>query len=260
MKWIKQSHNIHLHMEPKEMLKHIERCAKKCYQAEHNISETSYKTFVQKLIDNKHESTIEHISITVDFITSRGVTHELVRHRLCSFSQESTRYCNYTKDKFGNELTFIAPEFFDIKEEPVNVDLSLVDNSTGLENETNKKSKWQSLVSSFFGNNKFSKKYKVNTFDLFVLHAKFTELCYNLMINKMGKTPQQAREILPNCLKTEISITANLREWRHILDLRCSKFAHPEMRALMFPLLEEFNDILPEIFKDIYDKYTKIQN
>ena len=83
-----------------------------CYKSETTITEDSAKSFVERIIKNGHESVIEHEKITVKFICDRGISHEIVRHRIASYSQESTRYCNYTKDKFGNELTFIKPVFW----------------------------------------------------------------------------------------------------------------------------------------------------
>ena len=96
-----------------ELLKGIEAVGRTCYKSEANITDESAKKFVATLIKNGHEAMIEHNAISVRFICDRGVSHELVRHRLASFGQESTRYCNYSKDKFGNELTFIKPCFWD---------------------------------------------------------------------------------------------------------------------------------------------------
>ena len=96
-----------------EILKDIEAVGRTCYKSEANITDGSAKKFVAMLIDHGHEAMIEHNAISVRFICDRGVSHELVRHRLASFGQESTRYCNYSKNKFGNELTFIKPCFWE---------------------------------------------------------------------------------------------------------------------------------------------------
>lgn len=96
----------------KEILQKIERAGRVCYKSEDKITNESAKTFIQSLLASGHESVIEHEKISVRIICDRGVTHEIVRHRIASYSQESTRYCNYTKDKFGNELTFIKPCFW----------------------------------------------------------------------------------------------------------------------------------------------------
>lgn len=96
-----------------ELLKGIEVVGRTCYKSENNITDDSAKKFVATLIKNGHEAMIEHNAISVRFTCDRGVSHELVRHRLASFGQESTRYCNYSNDKFGNELTFIKPCFWE---------------------------------------------------------------------------------------------------------------------------------------------------
>lgn len=94
------------------ILQDIERCGRTCYKSENLITDTSAETFVANILKRGHESVIEHEKVTVRIICDRGVSHEIVRHRLASYSQESTRYCNYQKDKFGNELTFIRPVFW----------------------------------------------------------------------------------------------------------------------------------------------------
>ena len=230
MLYIEPSFDIIWLLEPKSMLQHIEKCAKKCYQSTHTITDTSYSTFIPRLIDSGHESTIEHISVTVDIICDRGITHEAIRHRICAFSQESTRYCNYVKDKFGNETTVIRPFFFDINEKKRPIELPNLYNGN------------HTLI-------------EANSFDIWLLSNLFSEWAYFQLINSFNRTAQEARSVLTNSLKTSISITANLREWRHIFNLRCDKPAHPQMRQIMLPLLNEFNLHLPEIFKDIYTKY-----
>lgn len=186
-------------------LQDIERAARTCYKSEEYIGEGSAERLVKSLIDRGHEAMLEHVSFTVRFICDRGVSHELVRHRVASFAQESTRYCNYSKDKFGNELTFIQPCFWDEDSEMFN--------------------DWKKVIS----------------------YAEFKYL--NLI--KVGATPQEARSVLPNSIKTEVVMTANLREWRHFFKLRTAKAAHPQMRELTIPLLEDLKDILPDFFNDI---------
>lgn len=95
-----------------EILKRIERAGRVCYKSEEKITDDSAKLFVQNIIKSGHESVIEHEKVTVRIICDRGVSHEIVRHRIASYSQESTRYCNYNADKFGNQLTFIRPYFW----------------------------------------------------------------------------------------------------------------------------------------------------
>lgn len=188
-------------------LQHIEKIGRVCYKSEDKITEDgeSAKKFVAMLIKRGHEAMIEHGSISVKFICDRGVSHELVRHRIASFAQESTRYCNYSQDKFGNELTFIKPCFWE--EESVNY------------------KDWLSMMRS-------------------------AEYFYLQMIDH-GVTPQEARSILPNSLKTEITVTANYREWRNIFKLRTANAAHPQMREIMRPLLLYFQEHISVLFDDI---------
>lgn len=94
------------------IMKHIERAARTCYKSEDKIQENSAEKLLRSLIKSGHHSVFEHISVTVKIVCDRGISHELVRHRLCSFSQESTRYANYSKDKFGKEITLIRPFFW----------------------------------------------------------------------------------------------------------------------------------------------------
>lgn len=193
-------------------LQHIERIARVCYKSEDKISPDgeSAKRLIKMLIDREHEAMLEHGSISVLFICDRGVSHEIVRHRMASFAQESTRYCNYSKDKFGNELTFIEPCFWD-------------ENSYQYED-------WERAMYE-------------------------AEQSYIELIRDQGASPQEARSVLPNSLKTELVMTANYREWRHFFKLRCAEAAHPQMRELTRPLLRELHDKLPIIFDDIYDGF-----
>lgn len=189
----------------KEMLSKIEKAGRTAYKSEDKITPDSAKEFVSMIISNEHYSVIEHQFVTVRVICDRGISHEIVRHRLASYTQESTRYCNYTEGKFGNEITVIRPCFWK-------------------END---------------------KKYLI--WKLALSHA---ETAYNEMIN-LGASPQEARCVLPNSLKTEIVITMNLREWRHFFKLRTSEAAHPQMREITVPLLKEFQKKVPIIFDDI---------
>jgi thymidylate synthase (FAD) len=174
------------------------------------ITGQSAAGFVRMLLRNGHESVLEHEKITVKFVCDRGVSHELVRHRLASFSQESTRYCNYSSNKFGGDVTFIIPPFFKDDETEERSENEII---------------WKNAM----------------------YHA---ERSYIQLI-KCGWTPQQARSVLPNSLKTEIVVTANIREWRLILKQRTDFKTHPQMRELMCPLLDELTRRLPELFDDI---------
>jgi thymidylate synthase (FAD) len=185
----------------------IETAGRTAYKSEDKITLNSYDSFIRGIISRGHEAVIEFGSMAVKFITNRGVSHELVRHRLCSFVQESTRYVNYSKDKFGNEITVIKP--------------STWDSWTG----------WEQ-----------------NCWEEAMLTAERKYL--TLTIGK-DLTPQQARGVLPNDLKTEIVVRANFREWRHIFKLRCAKTAHPDMQALMIPLRDKCIEMLPCVFSDL---------
>ena len=212
---IKPSYEILTTINREAILKKIELCGRVCYKSEDRITEDSASKFVEGVRKNKHFSVLEHEIITVKFVCDRGVSHELVRHRIASFSQESTRYCNYSKDKFENQLTFIIPLWLDIK--PGKYGFPFL-----IESVDKKALLWIAVMLSI-------------------------EKSYLQLIEK-NWTPQQARSVLPNSLKTEIVITANLREWQHIFELRCSEETHSQMRELMIPLQKELHEKLPEIF------------
>jgi thymidylate synthase (FAD) len=202
MKIILPSYKIEYLKSGLEILHNIELYGRTCYKSEDMITETSAEKFIKMLIVRGHHSVIEHENMTVRFIIDRGVSHELVRHRLCAFSQESTRYCNYGH---VGEITVIKPCFY---------------KEGSREYET-----WQSA-------------------------CQVSEAAYNRLVEAGGK-PEYARSVLPNSLKTEIVVTANLREWRHILTLRTAQAAHPQMREVMIPLLKELTERVAIIFDDI---------
>ena len=209
MKIIKPSFIIETPIDGESILKLIEKAGRTAYKTEDKITADSAKTFVKKILDMGHESVIEHYNITVRIISDRGVTHEIVRHRIASYTQESTRYCNYSAGKFGGEITIIKPCFW---------------NS---DNEADKKK-----------------------YEIWEKAMKEAEKAYLELIN-LGASPQEARSVLPNSLKTEIVMTKNLREWRHFFKLRTSNAAHPQMREIARPLLDEFKKQIPVIFDDI---------
>ena len=191
-----------------EMLKDIEYIARTCYKSESMITDLSAVKMVESLINRGHEAMLEHQSISVKFIVDRGVSHELVRHRMASYAQESTRYCNYSKDKFGNELTFISPCFW----------------------------------------NKGSREYE----EWYAAMNSAEDIYFELI--DWGVTPEQARAVLPNSIKTEVVMTANLREWRHFFKLRAigtTGKPHPQMLEVTVPLLAEFKALIPVVFDDL---------
>lgn len=195
----------------KVIMKRLEKIGRVCYKSEDKITDDSYEKFLRGIIKRGHESVLEHCSITVKFICDRGVTHEIVRHRIGAYSQESTRYCNYSNDKFGNEITVIKPCFW--------------------EEDSYSYKAWYDA-------------------------CQFTEDAYFELL-RSGASPQEARSVLPNSLKTEIVVTYNIREWRHFFKLRCSKAAHPQMREVAIMALKEFYKYMPILFEDIYTEIMK---
>jgi thymidylate synthase (FAD) len=207
MKIVKPEYFIEQLVDGNAILKNIERAGRTCYKSENKIDSNSAAQFVKMVIKRGHETVLEHEKITVRVICDRGVSHEIVRHRIASYSQESTRYCNYSKDKFGKEIQAILPYFW----------------SDG--DNIQKFAIWEDAMN----------------------HA---EKAYNKLI-ELGASPQEARSVLPNSLKTEIVITMNLREWRHFFRLRTSANAHPQMIEIALPMLEEFKKRIPVVFDDI---------
>jgi thymidylate synthase (FAD) len=271
MKLIKPSYEILTEFNKESLLKDIEQAARTCYKSEDLIGSmikcprckgtgtvqfqrtcadpegtpalydhecprckgagelVSWEDLVQKLVDRNHEAMLEFgPSITVKFICDRGVSHEFVRHRLASFAQESTRYCNYGKDE---HVQYIIPSWLDLEEGEYSVKNwdTLDPKIKNMSNVTNKKAyRW-------------------------ALHMLWSERMYNYLVNPLDNkwSAQEARSVLPNSLKTEINIKANLREWRHIFKMRVASAAHPQMRELMRPLLDEFKANIPIIFDDL---------
>ena len=201
------------------IMKNIERACRTCYRSEGLITEDSYKKLLKNCINRGHESILEHEKITVRMRCDIGVYKDLTRHRFGSFSIESTRYCNYGKDKFDRELKVIKP--------------------CNIDEDSNLYAFWKNTMERI-------------------------EMNY-LHMTDNGATPDQMRMILPHSTAAEVTMTANIREWRHILELRCSKAAHPAIRQLLIPLLLKFKEDMPELFDAIdYDidfpkeKYAKL--
>lgn len=233
MKLIKPSYEILTPLNGAEILRTLEVAGRTCYKSEDKITEDSAKKFVATLIKSGHHSVIEHCSFSVRLICDRGILAEITRHRISSFSVESTRFCNYSKDKFGNELTFIIPCW----------------SETLLEGSYNDDLGYDYMWNS---NDAALPALNCNTVDgMFMGVLNKAELNYFGLLAH-GWSPQQARSVLPNSLKTEIVITANLREWRTIFTQRCALAAHPQMRELMHPLLKDIKSQIPIVFDDIY--------
>ena len=203
----------------KKIMQNLERACRTCYRSEDKITDESYKTLLKNCINRGHESILEHEKITIRMICDVGVYKDLTRHRIASFSIESTRYCNYGKDKFDNQIKFINPV--------------IIEKNTELYNE------WERCCEEIENH-----------------YMKMTQ---------MGATPDQMRMILPHSTAALVTMTANIREWKDILALRCTNHAHPAVEQVMIPLLIHFKEKMPEIFDSVeYDenfdksKYAKI--
>lgn len=205
MKIIEQSAEIIDKINSEEILKKIELAGRTCYQSMDKIKPGSAAKFVAARIKAGHESILEHVSVTVKLITDRGVLAELTRHRLASYSVESTRYCNY-----GDGLAVIRPVW----------KYGIPDDIKAIREES----------------------------------MRDAEYAYGELLN-CDLTPQEARAVLPMSTKTEIIMTANLREWRTIFGQRCAPSAHPQMRDLMLKLLRKMSDAIPVVFDDLVDMY-----
>lgn len=189
----------------RDLLSTVEIAGRTCYKSEDKITDGSAEKFVRNILKRGHEAVIEHASLTVRFTCDRGVSHEIVRHRLAAYCQESTRYCNYSKDGFGGEITVIKPMSFDCSDSPYRI--------------------WKRSCEN-------------------------AETAYFDLLNE-GCTPQEARSVLPNSLKTEVVMTADMREWRHFIRLRCAPAAHPDMRVVAGLLYDLLKPTYPVFFEDI---------
>ena len=191
-----------------KIMKRIERACRTCYRSEDKISEESYKNLLTNCLNRGHESVLEHEKITVRIYSDIGTYKDLTRHRFASFSVESTRYCSYNKDKYGNEIAVVNPVYIEDKE----------------------------------------------VFETWKKAIEDMEKAY-LKMKELGASTDMCREILPHSTAAEYTMTANIREWKHILELRTTNHVHPAIRQVLIPLLLLFKEQMPEIFGDIeYDK------
>lgn len=218
---------VSLQSEPHFIMQTIEDAGRTCYKSGDKTNATSYGPFIERLVRRNHEAVLEHGVATAHFRIDRGVSHELVRHRLAAFAQESTRYCNY-KDK---AIEFVKPSWI-TDEDLVAVAKSQHQNMSDIED------KHMCAVVRWFDSCQHA-------------HDRYHDLL------NYDRSPQEARAVLTNSLATDLVVTANLREWRHILKLRCAKEAHPDMRQVMLPLLSDMYQLFPPVFKDIYETYKE---
>lgn len=191
-----------------KIMKNIEKACRVCYRSEDVINDNSYKILITNCIKRGHESILEHEKITVKLTTEIGAYKDFTRHRLSSFSIESTRFCSYDKDKFNNEIKIINPSYI--------TDATI--------------------------------------YNIWFKSCQIMEDNYMLM-KKLGAKNDECREILNHSVAADVVMTCNIREWRHIFSLRCSKLSHPSLRVVFIPLLLLFKKEMPELFNDIdYDK------
>ena len=183
----------------------IATAARTCYQS----TGDNDAQLVKRLVASGHDAMLEHATMTVRFTVDRGVSHELVRHRIASFAQESTRYCNYSKDKFDGEITVVKP--------PLEEDSA--------------------------------------AYEVWHYGCTAADSCYHWMLAAEAP-PEIARSVLPTSLKTEVVMTANMREWRHFFRLRAigtTGKPHPQMVQVAMPLLKECAEAMPELFGDLME-------
>lgn len=191
-----------------KIMKRIERACRTCYRSEGKITDDSYKQLLKNCITRGHESVLEHEKVTVRIYNDVGSYKDLTRHRFASFSVESTRYCSYDKDKYGNEISFINPIYIEDKE----------------------------------------------VYEVWKKTMQEIENGY-IQMKKLGATTDMCREVLPHSVAAEYTMTANIREWKHILSLRTTKHVHPSIRQVLIPLLKYFKEQMPDIFDEIeYDE------
>jgi len=189
-------------------MKRIERACRTCYRSEGKITEDSYKKLLKNCLTRGHESVLEHEKITVRIYSDVGSYKDLTRHRFASFSVESTRYCSYDKDKYGNEIAFMNPVY--------------------LEND--------------------------EMYEIWKKTMQEIEKGY-IKMKELGATTDMCRELLPHSTAAEYTMTANIREWKHILSLRANNHVHPSIRQVMIPLLKYFKQEMPDIFDEVpYDE------
>ena len=198
------------------VLSRIEDIGRICYQSHDN--EKHPERFVKRIISKQHNTLLEFADVTITFITNRAIANELVRHRLCSFIQESTRYCLYSKDKFDNQITVIRP--------------------VGLEKDTVNHKRWEGAM--------------------WYAEQYYKELVTGEGLSVTDPVSIEiARDILPLALKTEIIMKCNIRELRHIIKLRTDTAAHPMIRELFNKVLKEGMAYCPILFEDLVEQKEK---
>lgn len=218
---VKPSFEILDEVDGEKILRSIERAGRTCYKSHDQITAESAVKFVKRLIERGHESVIEHEKISVRILCDRGVMAELTRHRLASFSVESTRYCDYQKN-----IAFVIPPWCNV--EPGECGTKPEDEPDACLAQVTDDTSTYAWLCAMAG----------------------AERAYKALRNA-GWSPEEARSVLPNSLKTEIVMTANLREWRHFFKLRAGSAAHPQMQEIAYLLLKKMRELIPVVFDDI---------
>ena len=220
MQVIQPGFEIHKLASWEDMLKHIEEIGRTCYKSNDLITEDSHLRFIRGLIDRGHEAMIEHVAFSVCFTVDRGVTHEAVRHRLASFAQESTRYCNYSKEKHGGEIKYID-------------------------------------VEDVFKSHKAMQTLDPDVVEAII--AEWVDACVDaedhyMRMLALGCPPELARTVLNHSTAATLWVTMNIRSWRHFFSLRACETtgkAHPQMKEVTIPLLKQLQEECPTLFGDL---------
>lgn len=206
VKVVEPSMEIWTPLDNNYIMRFLERCARNCYKSEGMINDDSAERMIRKLIELKHDAMLEHYSITVKMTCDLGCYKDITRHRHASFAIESTRWCNYAKDKFGSEISVVRP---------INMEVGS------------------------------------DIYNAWLKNCEDMEKSYLDVMSK-GGTVDQGRMILNQSTKADVIMTCNIREWRHVLRLRCEKSVHPTVQNIMRMILIEFKKHLPVLFEDIH--------
>lgn len=198
--------------DPEALLRKIEHCGRIAYRTWDKEAPGSAERFVQMIVRLGHESVLEHASVTAIVRCDRATAQQLTRHRLASFTMESQRYCNYGNDRFGNQIEFVDPQV------------------------------------AFVGENAAER--CALFYKEFAKCALQSQKSYMLLV-KSGVPAEDARAVLPNCAACTLSITANIREWRHILKIRMDKHAQHNVRNLVGEIYKVFAERVPSLVSDI---------
>lgn len=226
------------------MLRDIEQYARVSHRSEDKVTDESWRRFIQNVVlDRGDWSVTEHCSVSVEFLVDRGITHEIVRHRIGSYTQESTRFVRYSGE---HEMCFVSPL-------PAYVECPTCDGVS------EKVSTRNAVGQLMHGNDRCPKECLISARNTWIDSVASASLSYEQMLTA-GFSPQVARSVLPNALASKIIVTYNLRGWRHFFLMRTSKEAHPQMRQVVDPLLTDFKNAIPLLYDDIEQGRRQVDN